>query len=135
MILGLFEYLTILSHLNCLCILEFIVSYSFWYMENRLISKPSMIYICKVKVHDLFATYCFKTMKLLSYSWKPNKYKTIRRPSNLKITKLLFLLITQHQNSQNLLFFTIWNWRWKRGGGGRGWVDNSISNQNPNKFY
>ena len=43
-------------------------------MENWLISKPSMIYTCKVKVCDLFTTYYFKTMKLLSYSWKPIVY-------------------------------------------------------------
>ena len=34
--------------------MEPIVSYSFWYMENWLLSKPFMIYICKIKVYDFY---------------------------------------------------------------------------------
>ena len=77
-----FEYLNYFESLNYICdfgnvwvfelfwvtktayvFLELIVSYSFWYMENWLFSKPW--YLCKVKVCDLCATYYIKTMRFL----------------------------------------------------------------------
>ena len=59
-----------------------------------------------------------------------NRYKTIIKPSNPKITKLLSPLTTQQQNSQ-----TCYSSQFETGGEKGGWVDNSISNQSPNKFY
>ena len=59
-----FKYLNYFESLTVYVLLEPIVSYSFWYMENWLLSKPFMIYICKIKEYDLFATYYFKKMKI-----------------------------------------------------------------------
>ena len=53
-------------------------------------------YICKIKVCDLFATYYFKTMKLLSYSWKAivyyNFWKLILHLITLQIYCLIELI-------------------------------------------
>ena len=58
-----------------------------------------------------------------------NKYKTIRRPSNSKITKLLSC--SQHNIKTPKTCYSSQS----ETGGEKGGVDNSISNQTPNKFY
>ena len=84
---------TILSHYNCLCIfLELIVSYSFdiWKTDYFL---NHLWYICQIKVCDLFSTYYFKTMKLLSYFWKPIVYYNFWRFILHLITLQIYYLI------------------------------------------
>ena len=59
-----------------------------------------------------------------------NRYKTIVRPSNPKFTKLLSC--SQHNCKTPK---TCYSSQSEIGGEKGGWVDNSISNQSPNKFY
>ena len=44
-ILALFDVVELFWDTKTTCVLEPMVSYSLWYMENWLFSKPSMIYL------------------------------------------------------------------------------------------
>ena len=72
--------------------LEHIVGYSIdiWKTDYFL---NHLWYICQIKVCDLFATYYFKTMKLLSYFWKLIVYYNFWRLILHLITLQIYCLI------------------------------------------